>query len=67
MKGSCAHCGTKPAERVWNVRPCAIGKRRQRRLCEACDVKLNDLVLRFFKEPERKALMARYKEGQCAE
>jgi hypothetical protein len=50
MKRVCAHCGSADAGCRWFTRACADGsKNKYRWLCNECDYKLNDVVLRFFK------------------
>jgi hypothetical protein len=56
----CSRCGNTPAERIWDVRPCAIGENITYQLCDDCDLKLNGYVLRFFQAPERHALLRQY-------
>jgi hypothetical protein len=53
---ACARCG-KPSRYQWNC--CATGNRWMA-ICEACDIDLNRVVLRFFRFPDWRALLARY-------
>lgn len=53
----CVRCG-EPSEYQWQC--CANGN-RWLGLCEACDIALNNLVLKFFKFPNRRELMRRYR------
>ena len=53
----CARCGA-PSQQQWNI--CADGN-RYRGMCNACDVLLNDLVLKFVRDPERVAKVVRYR------
>ena len=47
----CAHCGEGYAERKWTLQACADGrKKRTKYLCDPCDIRLNKLVLNFFKD-----------------
>lgn len=54
----CARCG-QPSHQQWQI--CADGN-RYRGICVGCDVALNDLVLRFVKDPERQTKMRKYRE-----
>lgn len=60
-KMPCARCG-KPSLHQWQI--CADDN-RFRGICEACDILLNDLVLRFVRDGERVAKMKAYRE-RCA-
>lgn len=53
----CPRCG-KPSTCQWQV--CA-DNRQYRTCCDACDVELNRLVLRFFRIPNAAAKLAAYK------
>lgn len=57
-KSPCARCG-KPSLHQWQI--CADGN-RWRTICEACDVLLNELVLRFIRDPDRAEKMRAYRE-----
>jgi hypothetical protein len=59
---SCAHCGTDSAERIWDMRPCAIGEHITYNLCDPCDLELNRIILEFFKVPNGDELLAEYAE-----
>ena len=52
----CFRCGA-PSEHQWHI--CADGN-RPRGLCAACDIALNDLVLKFMGDPERRKKMTAY-------
>ena len=58
----CFRCGS-PSRFQWQV--CADG-RQYRPVCLACDVALNDLTLRFMRDPDRKAKMAAYRKRVMA-
>jgi hypothetical protein len=58
LRVPCARCG-EPSRFQWNV--CADGN-RYRGVCLACDVALNDLVLRWMGDPEADAKIAAYRE-----
>ncbi len=51
----CVRCGN-PATAQWNS--CADGVYRP--VCEECDVEINRIVLRFFRDPEAKAKLRKY-------
>lgn len=53
----CARCGD-PSQQQWCI--CADGN-RYRGMCNACDVLLNDMVLRFVRDPNRVAKVVRYR------
>jgi NAD-dependent SIR2 family protein deacetylase len=53
----CSRCGAK-AHAQWNI--CA-DKGYFRPICKACDIALNDMVLRWFGHPNRKVLMSEYR------
>jgi hypothetical protein len=55
---ACVRCA-QPAVHQWQV--CA-DDRAFRTLCGACDIALNDLVLRWAGHPSPDAAMARYRE-----
>lgn len=54
----CFRCG-EPARFQWNV--CADGN-LFRPLCAACDIALNELVLRWMDHPDLDRLLAAYEE-----
>lgn len=53
----CSRCGNKASEQ-WNA--CADGLYRP--LCVACDIELNELVLKWAYDPDVEAKMRRYRE-----
>lgn len=58
----CAHCGRARAANTWTVEACADGGRKRRKwLCDPCDVRLNRLVLKFFRDPKAAEKMRRYR------
>ena len=57
----CFRCG-RPASYQWSV--CADGN-LYRPVCEDCDVALNDLALRFMRDPERVAKIKAYRERRA--
>ena len=59
----CEHCGYSPAERTWDMRPCAVGAHTTHHLCDPCDLILNRQVLEFFNVPQREELLTAYAEG----
>lgn len=54
----CARCGQGATEQ-WQI--CADDN-QWRGICTGCDVALNDLVLRFVRDPDRAAKIARYRK-----
>lgn len=47
----CAHCHETEAPYSWTLQACADGrKKRTKYLCEPCDIRLNKLVLNYFKD-----------------
>ena len=54
----CCRCGKK-ATQAWQV--CA-DKNRLRAVCDECDVKLNNMVLKFMGFQNRKRKMKRYRK-----
>lgn len=62
MVKRCQHCGSQPANRTWDMRPCAIGRHITYRLCDECDLTLNRMVLDFFRVPNAGELLAEYAE-----
>lgn len=57
----CARCKTPKASNTWTLWVCADGrKRRVRRLCDRCDVRLNALILRYFGDPAASSKIAEY-------
>ena len=57
---SCDHCGSRPADRTWDMRPCAAKRRSTYHLCDPCDLTLNRRMLAFFKVANRAALIREY-------
>lgn len=58
----CAHCSAPGATHTWDVQACADKRRkRAKRLCGPCDVRLNAMVLEFFNDPAAAAKMAAYR------
>lgn len=53
----CDRCG-QPAQHQWSI--CSDGNKFSA-ICMACDILLNDLVLKFMRRKDRKTLMARYR------
>ncbi len=60
LMARCAHCGTNKVRHDWSVRPCALGKRLAAKLCDRCDLMLNDLMLSFFRIKGASKLVRRY-------
>ena len=57
----CRHCG-KAADTSWATQFCAENRRKYHRpLCWACDEKLNEMMLTFFKVPGRGNLIRDYR------
>lgn len=57
----CAHCRQPGADNVWDLTACADdGKKRRRRLCDACDLELNRIAMTFLRIPQAKAKLAKY-------
>ena len=56
----CARCGN-PAYAQWNI--CADNN-YFRPICKACDIALNEIVLKWFKHPNTKVLMKEYKRSK---
>lgn len=54
----CVRCG-KPATQQWQI--CADGN-LFRPICTECDVLLNEMVLRFARDPEVQEKIERYRE-----
>lgn len=54
----CFRCGGKPAVYQWQA--CSDG-RLYRPLCAACDVALNEMVLRWMGDPDAESKIARYR------
>lgn len=64
----CVRCRKAQARAQWNTSICALGsKGRFVALCLDCDVALNNLVLEFFRTPNRKQLIKKYRQAQLAE
>jgi hypothetical protein len=60
-KAFCHHCRLKHGHATWTLRACAEGrKKRVIRLCAACDVDLNRLVLAFANIANVDSIIARY-------
>ena len=59
-RAKCVRCG-EPAEAQWSV--CA-DHNHYRPLCLACDVELNELVLRFLLGPAAKDKIKEYKQSK---
>ena len=59
----CARCG-RPSVHQWSA--CANGNRYVG-VCADCDVKLNELALRFFRIPGRRSLLAAYRRRVARE
>lgn len=55
----CSRCGNR-ASHTWSA--CANGNRHVP-LCDECDVKLNELALRFMRIPQAEALLAAYRQA----
>lgn len=62
----CGHCHEQPATAQWSLRACAAGRKAWWPLCEACDVELNAMVLRFVDHPMAESLLAAYRERLAA-
>ena len=61
----CTRCG-RPSSAQWHLVPCACPElKRWVGLCRACDVKLNALVMGWFKFDGRDALLAAYTRGDA--
>lgn len=56
----CFRCGA-PAETQWNI--CADGN-VYRPLCLQCDAGVNELVLRFMRDPDWKPKILRYRSAK---
>lgn len=54
----CFRCGAPSPETQWNI--CADGN-VFRAICAACDVAINELVLRFMRDPDWKSKILRYR------
>jgi hypothetical protein len=54
----CFRCG-RPSVFQWQI--CA-DDRVYRGMCEDCDIAMNDLVLRFVRDPDREQKMKKYRE-----
>lgn len=59
---TCAHCGGSPAERTWDMRPCAIGENITYSLCDERDLELNGIVLLFFRVADREQRLSNYRQ-----
>ena len=61
----CVHCKTAPASEQWRKDFCADNNEiAWMPLCLACDVILNEMLLRFFDVPDVAEKMARYVESK---
>lgn len=58
----CWRCVVRRAEFQWNA--CADGQFRP--ICVRCDVALNELVLRWMRDPDWKEKIARYRKEKLA-
>ena len=58
----CIRCGVK-AVHQWQI--CADGN-KQRPLCLKCDIALNELVLKWARDPDYKEKILRYRENYGA-
>lgn len=58
----CSRCGER-AEHQWKV--CA-DRHQWRPICLKCDIALNALVLRWMRDPEANAKIARYRKENAA-
>ena len=57
----CAHCAAPNADNLWHAQLCADSRRkRKKRLCDACDVELNRMVLEFMGDAKASEKMAAY-------
>jgi hypothetical protein len=54
----CFRCG-RPAEHQWQI--CADNN-VYRPICTDCDIRLNDLVLRFVRDPDRAEKIRKYRD-----
>jgi hypothetical protein len=54
----CFRCG-KPAKYQWQI---CSDDNVYRPICEECDIKLNDLVLKFMRFPDAEEKMHKYRE-----
>lgn len=57
QRRACWRCARRPGYAQWDC--CADGNRK-RVLCQTCDIALNRLVLRWTRDPQADAKMARY-------
>jgi transcription elongation factor Elf1 len=57
-RAKCFRCG-EPASQQWQV--CADGN-IFRAVCDACDIKLNEVVLKFMRDPDWKQKIGKYKD-----
>lgn len=62
-KRPCHRCGKKPGYAVWD---CCADRNVQRVLCALCDIKLNQLVLKWANDPRWRAKMDRYRRVMAA-
>lgn len=64
----CAHCEAPRAKYRWQLQACADGrKKRSKWLCRQCDIRLNEMVLDFFRDPKAAEKVATYVAGMPAE
>lgn len=59
---TCGWCKRRPASETWDVRPCALGGEGiVLRMCRACDVEMNRLVLGIAGYRGRTKIMQDYR------
>lgn len=64
FKQKCRRCGERRPKHSWTLAPCALnGKRIKARLCDRCDIELNQFILSWFRVPKRRELMKAYEES----
>lgn len=63
----CSHCHVRPASAQWSLKACAAkGRKAWWPLCEACDIELNAIVLRYVDHPLAESLLTAYRERLAA-
>ena len=55
----CSRCGAKKPQFQWQI--CSDGN-LWRPICGECDIELNELVLKFMNDPDRKRKMKEYRK-----
>lgn len=58
----CVRCRRNPGVHSWTVDPCAAPSAIKAKLCDDCDVEVNEYILSFFRVRNKTKLIQAYRE-----